>query len=69
MTNNGQDRLLSAEENCADLVEPPNDLELNRAVTRKMNHLLCVVCPPRQRERASASWKQTGGEKWLTPRR
>lgn len=43
MTKNGTDPLLSAEENCAHLVEPPNELELNRAFTRKMNHLLCVM--------------------------
>jgi [calcium/calmodulin-dependent protein kinase] kinase len=35
--------LLSAEENCANMVEPPNELEVNRAFTRKMNHLLCVM--------------------------
>ncbi len=35
--------MLSAEENCSDLVEPPNDLELNHAVTQKMSHLFYVV--------------------------
>jgi [calcium/calmodulin-dependent protein kinase] kinase len=25
------------------MVEPPNELELNRAFTRKMNHLLCII--------------------------
>ena len=35
--------MLSAEENCSDLVEPPNDIELNHAVTQKMSHLFCVV--------------------------
>lgn len=25
------------------MVEPPNELEVNRAFTRKMNHLLCVM--------------------------
>ncbi|PHH63219.1 hypothetical protein CDD81_6171 [Ophiocordyceps australis] len=43
VTKGGIDPLLSAEENCAHLVEPPNELELNRAFTRKMNHLLCVM--------------------------
>ncbi|PHH86534.1 hypothetical protein CDD83_10096 [Cordyceps sp. RAO-2017] len=43
VTKDGKDPLLSAEENCAHLVEPPNELELNRAFTRKMNHLLCVM--------------------------
>ncbi|PHH69165.1 hypothetical protein CDD82_7953 [Ophiocordyceps australis] len=43
VTKGGTDHLLSAEENCAHLIEPPNELELNRAFTRKMNHLLCVM--------------------------
>ncbi|KAJ4055247.1 hypothetical protein NW761_000819 [Fusarium oxysporum] len=43
VTKRGTDTLLSAEENCANMVEPPNELEVNRAFTRKMNHLLCVM--------------------------
>lgn len=43
MTKEGTDQLLSTEENCANPVEPPNELELSRAFTRKMNHLLCVM--------------------------
>ncbi|KEZ41532.1 hypothetical protein SAPIO_CDS7692 [Scedosporium apiospermum] len=43
VTNYGNAMLLSVEENCADPVEPPNEIELNRALTRKMNHLLCVM--------------------------
>lgn len=43
MTNNGNDPLLPTEENCAHHIEPPNELELNHAFTRKMNHLLCVM--------------------------
>ncbi|KAH7188820.1 kinase-like domain-containing protein [Fusarium flagelliforme] len=43
VTKQGTDCLLSAEENCANMVEPPNELEVNRAFTRKMNHLLCVM--------------------------
>ncbi|KXH69454.1 hypothetical protein CSAL01_08516, partial [Colletotrichum salicis] len=43
VTKQGTDALLSKEENCSNTVEPPNELELNRAFTRKMNHLLCVV--------------------------
>lgn len=35
--------MLSKEDNCTEIIEPPNELELNRAFTRKMNHLLCVV--------------------------
>lgn len=43
MTRRGTDELLSTEENCGQPVEPPNELELNRALTRRMNHLLCVM--------------------------
>jgi [calcium/calmodulin-dependent protein kinase] kinase len=43
VTKQGTDDLLSAEENCINMVEPPNELEVNRAFTRKMNHLLCVM--------------------------
>ena len=43
MTKDGADPLISAEDNCAHQVEAPNELELNRAFTRKMNHLLCVM--------------------------
>ncbi|PNY23769.1 Calcium/calmodulin-dependent protein kinase kinase 1 [Tolypocladium capitatum] len=43
VTKGGSDPLLSAEENCSHLVEPPNELELSRAFTQKMNHLLCVM--------------------------
>ncbi|KAL7937685.1 kinase-like protein [Trichoderma chlorosporum] len=43
VTKEGTDALLSTEENCANPVEPPNELELSRAFTRKMNHLLCVM--------------------------
>lgn len=44
VTKNGQDPLLSAEENCTDPVDLPNALEVNHAFTRRMTHLLCVVC-------------------------
>ena len=43
VTKGDADPLLSVEENCSDLVEPPNDLELNHAVTQKMSHLFYVV--------------------------
>lgn len=43
MTKEGADPLLSTEENCSDPVEPPNELEVNHAFTRRMSHLLCVV--------------------------
>ncbi|RCI08084.1 hypothetical protein L249_6219 [Ophiocordyceps polyrhachis-furcata BCC 54312] len=69
VTKDGTDPLLSAEENCAHQVEPPNELELNRAITRKMNHLLCVVKAIRKfktqlaqiRQRARASEDGGGG--------
>ncbi|KAM0284977.1 hypothetical protein ACHAQH_001666 [Verticillium albo-atrum] len=43
VTKAGADPLLSQDDNCAMIVDPPNELELNRAFTRKMNHLLCVM--------------------------
>ena len=46
MTKNGQDPLLSEEENCSEPIEIPNALEVNHAVTRRMSHLFCVVSDP-----------------------
>lgn len=43
VTKGGADPLLSAEENCENMIEPPNELELSRAFTRKMNHLLFMM--------------------------
>ncbi|KAL2164127.1 hypothetical protein VTH06DRAFT_3341 [Thermothelomyces fergusii] len=43
VTKGGTDPLLSAEENCADPVDPPNPLEVNHAFTRRMSHLICVM--------------------------
>ncbi|KAH8737721.1 kinase-like domain-containing protein [Ilyonectria robusta] len=43
VTCNGTDPLLCAEDNCVNMVEPPNELEVSRALTRKFNHLLCVM--------------------------
>ncbi|KAI1751464.1 kinase-like domain-containing protein [Xylaria castorea] len=43
VTKNGDDPLLSYEENCSDMVETPNELEVNHAFTRKMDHLICVM--------------------------
>lgn len=43
VTKEGADPLLSAEENCSEPVEPPNELEVSHAFTRRMSHLLCVV--------------------------
>ncbi|PTB67412.1 calcium/calmodulin dependent protein kinase C [Trichoderma citrinoviride] len=61
VTKEGTDPLLSAEENCANPVEPPNELELSRAFTRKMNHLLCVMkAIHRFRTSLSASRRKNG---------
>ncbi|KXL43885.1 hypothetical protein M433DRAFT_68991 [Acidomyces richmondensis BFW] len=43
VTQNGTDPLLSAEENCADLVEPPTEAEMRHAITGNMAHLLVVM--------------------------
>lgn len=43
MTKGGSDPLLSVEDNCEHIIEPPNELELNRAFTRKVNHLLSMM--------------------------
>ena len=43
ITKNGTDPLLSAEENTADLVEPPSDIEVNHAITAKMRNLMVLV--------------------------
>lgn len=43
VTKNGSDPLLSEEENTSDLVEPPTESEINRAITSTMNNLLTVV--------------------------
>ena len=43
MTKHGSDPLLSAEENTADLVEPPTEEEMNSAITGNLSNLLVVV--------------------------
>jgi [calcium/calmodulin-dependent protein kinase] kinase len=43
VTKNGTDPLLPAEENTADLVEPPSDIEVNHAITTKMRNLVVLV--------------------------
>lgn len=43
VTKDGEDPLLSEEENTSELVEPPNELEVNHALTRKMSHMLTVM--------------------------
>lgn len=44
VTKNGTDPLLSLEDNTADLVEPPSQIEVNHAITAKMANLLVMVC-------------------------
>lgn len=51
VTKEGTDTLLSEEENCSELVEPPNELEVNHAFTRRMSHLLYVMMAIRQFKR------------------
>ncbi|KAI0417732.1 kinase-like domain-containing protein [Xylaria grammica] len=36
-------KIMLTEENCSDVVETPNELEVNHAFTRKMDHLICVL--------------------------
>lgn len=43
VTRGGTDPLLPTEENCSDLIEDPNPLELNHAFTRKISHIVMVV--------------------------
>ncbi|KAK6439476.1 hypothetical protein LTR95_004309 [Oleoguttula sp. CCFEE 5521] len=43
ITKNGEDPLLSAEENCADLVEPPTQIEMNHAITGNMGNLMSIM--------------------------
>ncbi|KAI0480444.1 Pkinase-domain-containing protein [Xylariaceae sp. FL0804] len=43
VTKRDSDPLLPEEENCSDMVEAPNELEVNHAFTRKMDHLLYVL--------------------------
>ena len=43
VTKGGTDPLLSAEENTADLIEPPTEEEMNKAITGNLSNLLVVV--------------------------
>ncbi|TAQ90411.1 hypothetical protein B7494_g1248 [Chlorociboria aeruginascens] len=43
VTKNGTDPLLSAEENTANLVEPPTEIEVNHAITAKMMNLMVLM--------------------------
>ena len=46
VTRRGADPLLSAEENTADLVEPPTEEEMNQAITGNLSNLIAVVSLP-----------------------
>ncbi|KAL9055957.1 MAG: hypothetical protein Q9162_003253 [Coniocarpon cinnabarinum] len=43
VTKNGQDPLLSAEENCSELVSDPDEAELNAAITHNMGRVMAVM--------------------------
>ena len=43
VTNDGADPLLSAEDNCSDIVEPPTEAEMDHAITGNMANLLVVM--------------------------
>lgn len=51
MTDEGRDPLLSKDENCATIIDAPNEIELNHAFTRKMSHMFYVVRVPEIRRR------------------
>lgn len=44
MTKDGEDPLLSAEENTANLIEPPTEEETNNAITSNLANVLVLVC-------------------------
>ena len=52
MTKNGTDTLLSAEENCSDLVEPPTEAEMDHAITGNMAYLVAVMKAVKRFKRA-----------------
>ncbi|EXJ88242.1 CAMKK/CAMKK-META protein kinase [Capronia coronata CBS 617.96] len=43
VTRRGTDKLLSEEENTADLIEPPTEAEMNEAITSNMTNILTVM--------------------------
>lgn len=45
VTKDGKDPLLPAEENTANLVEPPTEEEKNQAITGNLSNILVLVCP------------------------
>ncbi|KAI2626724.1 Pkinase-domain-containing protein [Hypoxylon sp. NC1633] len=67
VTRGGSDPLLSEEENCSDLVELPNTLEVNHAFTRKMDHLIYVLRAIHRFKGLISKSRVTTPEAW-TPR-
>nr|OQO16473.1 hypothetical protein B0A51_17578 [Rachicladosporium sp. CCFEE 5018] len=43
ITNNGEDPLLSVDENCADQVEPFTEIEINQAITGNTSNLMSIM--------------------------
>jgi len=43
VTRNGEDPLLSEQENCQDMIEEPTKEEVDAAITGKWGHLFAVV--------------------------
>lgn len=43
VTKNGEDPLLSEQENCADIVEPPTEQEKEQAITGNVSNLMIVI--------------------------
>lgn len=43
VTKNGSDPMMSEEENTANLVDPPTEIEMNHAITSNLTHLIIVV--------------------------
>ncbi|KAI9711961.1 MAG: hypothetical protein M1828_001760 [Chrysothrix sp. TS-e1954] len=43
VTRNGEDPLLSAEENCSELLQPPTDMEMDQAITGNMGGIMAVM--------------------------
>ena len=46
MTKDGNDPLLSVEENTANLVEPPTQEETDQAITNNLSNVLVLVSRP-----------------------
>jgi [calcium/calmodulin-dependent protein kinase] kinase len=43
VTKDGTDPMMSEQDNTANLVEPPTEIEMNHAITSNMKNLLVVV--------------------------